>query len=88
VGQLATFVPLDTPKPEPVSKLLRDMFGFEGVHTTKPGESEPISFDVTRVTLQRFDGPGMSTVYPGRYLLHMSNGIESVQKSGWLHASR
>jgi beta-glucosidase-like glycosyl hydrolase len=83
---LASFVPKDIPRSEPASKLLEQLFGFERIHI-RAGESRIVSFELSRKTLQLFDDAGIPKVYPGRYLLRMSNGIESVERLVWVNTS-
>jgi beta-glucosidase len=76
---LAYFVPQDIPKSAPAFRLRQQLFGFERVHI-QSGESRSASFDVTTKTLQLYDEAGFPKVYEGRYLLQISNGIDSVQE--------
>lgn len=80
---LAYFRPADAttiPKTEPSSALIRQLFAFERIHLVS-GETKQVSsnsFIISPSALTLHDALGMEVLYPGRYIIEVSNGIQTL----------
>jgi Glycosyl hydrolase family 3 C-terminal domain/Fibronectin type III-like domain len=69
--------PSDLPASEPISKLRKQLFGFDRVHI-EPDESKEIAIEFSASTLQLYDADGVPKLFPGVYTIIFTNGIDTA----------